>query len=251
MHPDTDLGGPAAAFPATHCSLIRAVASPDATVRRQAQETLIAAYWKPVYKYLRIKWRLPNEDAKDLCQAFFAQALEKDFFERFDPSRARFRTFVRLCVDGFVAKEQRAAARLKRGGHVQLLSLDFAGADEELRLQQPAAAANLDDFFRQEWLRSLVVLAVEDLRHQCASTNKDAHFALFERYDLQGAEAGQTISYLQLGQELGLSTSQVTNYLALARRLFRQFLLDRLRAATGSEDEFQQEVRQMFGGNRP
>ena len=103
MNTDTDLGGPAAAFPATHCSLVRATASPDLTVRRQAQDSLIAAYWKPVYKYLRVRWRLANEDAKDLTQAFFARALEKDFFDRFDPARARFRTFLRTCVDGFAA----------------------------------------------------------------------------------------------------------------------------------------------------
>jgi hypothetical protein len=112
MHPDTDLGGAQAAFPATNCSLIRAVGSLDPGVRKLAQETLIAAYWKPVYKYIRVKWRSDNEDAKDLTQAFFTQVVEKDTFDRFDPAKARFRTYVRLCVDGFVAKEQRAADRL-------------------------------------------------------------------------------------------------------------------------------------------
>src|SRR5262245_13632540 len=123
MDDDTDLGGPAAAFPVTRGSLVRAAGSDDFAVRREAQETLIAAYWKPVYKYVRFKWGVPNEDAKDLTQAFFARSVEKGFFDRFDPAKARFRTFLRVCVDGFVANERRAAGRLKRGGGAELLTL--------------------------------------------------------------------------------------------------------------------------------
>jgi RNA polymerase sigma factor (sigma-70 family) len=248
MYSDTDLGGARAAFPATHCSLVRAVGSPDAAVRRLAQETLIAAYWKPVYKYIRIKWRCDNEDAKDLTQAFFAQAVEKDTFEHFDPAKARFRTFVRFCVDGFVAKEQRAAGRLKRGGGVEVLSLDFEDAEGELRRQEPLADADPDDYFRQEWLRGLFATAVDDLRRHCASSDKNLHFKLFERYDLDGPDSAPGQSYAQLAHEFGLPQTQVTNYLAYARRQFRQLVLARLRVATGTEEEYDQEVRRLFGG---
>jgi RNA polymerase sigma factor (sigma-70 family) len=248
MHPDTDLGGAQAAFPATHRSLVRAVGSPDATVRKLAQETLIAAYWKPVYKYIRVKWRCDNEDAKDLTQAFFAQAVEKDTFEHFAPAKARFRTFLRLCVDGFVAKEKRADGRLKRGGGVEILSLDFEGAEGELRRQEPIADADPDDYFRQEWLRGLFAAAVDDLRLDCTASDKNLHFKLFERYDLDGPDSAPGLSYAQLADEFGFAQTQVTNYLAYARRQFRQLVLCRLRAATGTEEEYDQEVRRLFGG---
>lgn len=249
MDEDTDLGGSAGAFPATRSSLVHAAGSRDPTVRRQAHDALIAAYWKPVYKYVRIRWGCSNEDAKDLTQAFFARAVEKGYFDPFDPARARFRTFVRLCVDGFVAKERRAAARLKRGGGVAPLPLDFEGAEGELRRQPPAAAPDPDDFFRQEWLRGLFGLAVEDLRRQCAAAGKESHFALFERYDLDGPDAPGRLTYERLAEEFGLSATQVTNYLAFARRLFREILLGRLRASTGGEDDYRHEVRRLFGGD--
>jgi RNA polymerase sigma factor (sigma-70 family) len=249
MDKDTDLGGPAEVFPATHGSLVRAAGSPDPAVRKQAQEGLIGAYWKPIYKYVRVKWKLANEDAKDLTQAFFARALEKGFFDRFDPATARFRTFVRVCVDGFVANEQRAAHRLKRGGGQQLLPLDFEWAEGELRRQAPGAGMDPDDFFRQEWVRGLCALAVEELRRQCAATGKETHFALFERYDLEGPDTPGSLTYARLAENFGLSASQVTNYLASTRRQFRQILLDQLRANTGSEEEFQDEVHRLFGGN--
>jgi RNA polymerase sigma factor (sigma-70 family) len=248
---DTDLGGAAAAFPITRCSLVRAASSADAGIRKQAQETLIAAYWKPVYKYIRFKWGMPNEDAKDLTQAFFARALEKDFFDCFDSTRARFRTFVRVCVEGFVGKEHRAAGRLKRGGGIVQVSLDFAGADEELTRHAPAAGSDPDVFFRREWLRGLFALAVDDLRQACEVSGKRVHFALFERYDLEGPDAPEHLTYAALGEQFGLPATQVTNYLASARRQFRELLLDRLRASTGSEEEYQYELRCLFGGEAP
>jgi RNA polymerase sigma factor (sigma-70 family) len=247
MDQDTDLGGPAAVFPATRSSLVRAAGSRDPAVRRQAHEALIGAYWKPVYKYVRLKWGCSNEDAKDLTQAFFARAVEKGFFDPFDPARARFRSFVRLCVDGFVAKERRSATRLKRGGPAGPLPLDFEAAEGELRQQPPAAGLDPDEFFRQEWLRGLFALAVEDLRRQCAAADKGTHFALFERYDLEGPDAPGRLTYESLGREFGLSATQVTNYLAFARRRFRELMLGRLRAGTGSEEDYQHEVRRLFG----
>ncbi len=250
MDSDTDLGGPAA-FPATRCSLVRATASADPGVRRQALDDLIAAYWKPVYKYLRIKWSLPNEDAKDLTQGFFARALEKDFFARYEAARARFRTYVRVCVDGFVAKEHRAGAALKRGGGVELLSLDFATADDELGRLAPVTHTDPDAFFRQEWLRGLFGLAVEDLRRECTASGKEVPFALFQRYDLDGAEAPERLTYAQLAGEFGLPVTQVTNHLAFARRRFRHLVLERLRAATGTEEEFREEAHRLFGGDVP
>jgi RNA polymerase sigma factor (sigma-70 family) len=249
MDDDTDLGGPAAAFPATRSSLVRATLSPDPGVRKQALDALVGAYWKPIYKYFRCKWRLSNEDAKDLTQAFFARAMEKGFFDRFDPARSRFRTFVRVCADRFAANEHRSAGALKRGGCVQQLALDFDSAEDEIARQSSQAGMDPDDFFRQEWLRELFAQAVDDLRRLCMVSGKDVHFMLFERYDLEGLDAGERVSYARLAEEFALPVTQVTNYLAFARRQFRQLLLDRLRASTGSEEEYQREVRSLFGGD--
>ncbi|NJL29730.1 MAG: protein kinase [Thermoanaerobaculia bacterium] len=129
-NPDPQGGG---AFPITRLSLVQAASSNDADHRQQAFGALIEAYWKAVYKYLRLRWHASAEDAQDLTQEFFARAFEKDFFARFDPERARFRTYLRTCLDGFAANERKAAQRLKRGGGAQLLSLDFESAEGELR----------------------------------------------------------------------------------------------------------------------
>jgi RNA polymerase sigma factor (sigma-70 family) len=186
------------AFPLTRRSVVRAAASADPLTRRRAFEALVAAYWKPVYKYLRLKWAAPEEDAEDLTQGFFARALEKGFFDRFDPERARFRTYLRTCLDGFVANERKSAHRLKRGGGAEHVSLDFAGAEAELARTGPPEGTDMHEYFHREWVRSLFGLAVDALRRRCAEAGKKVPFALFERYDLDGSDAALRPSYAEL-----------------------------------------------------
>jgi RNA polymerase sigma factor (sigma-70 family) len=244
---DTDIGGPDARLPATRHSVIEAVASGDPEVRRRAFDILIAAYWKPVYKHVRIKWRADNEDAKDLTQEFFARAMEKGFFDRYDPARARFRTFLRTCLDGFVANQRKAAQRLKRGGEATILSLDFEAAEGELRRIDVPDDADPDDQFRREWVRSLFGFAVDTLRVALAASGKNVYFDLFRRYDLEEDEGGARPTYGDLAKEFGISSSQVTNYLAYARREFRRIVLERLRTLSATDEDFREEARELFG----
>jgi len=44
-------------FPPTRRSVIEAVRSIDAEKRERGLEALCAAYWKPVYKYVRWRWK--------------------------------------------------------------------------------------------------------------------------------------------------------------------------------------------------
>jgi RNA polymerase sigma factor (sigma-70 family) len=223
MDPDTAIGGPNGRFPATRISAVEALRSPDAVERGRGYEALVASYWKPVYKYIRIKWRKSNEDAKDLTQAFFARAIEKDFLQPFDPAKAAFRTFLRACLDGFLANENRAAGRLKRGGDAITEPLDFDAAEGELDRQPVSTELSGEEYFHREWRRHLFGLAVEQLRRECQADGKAIRMRLFERYDL---EEGDAATYEQLAAEFEIPVTQVTNALAAARRDFRRILLE-------------------------
>jgi RNA polymerase sigma-70 factor (ECF subfamily) len=144
MDPDTDIGGPAHRFPATNHSAIINARSDDSSVRRRAFDTILASYWKPAYKYIRLKWHADNEDAKDLTQGFFASAFEKNYFATYDARKASFQTFLRTCLDGFVANERKAGRRLKRGGDMD--HLDFAAAEHELAAHA-SSTLSPEDYF--------------------------------------------------------------------------------------------------------
>jgi RNA polymerase sigma factor (sigma-70 family) len=225
IDPDTDIGGPLHKFPVTNHSAIVAARSDDEIVRRRAFDTILNSYWKPVYKYVRLKWQAGNEDAKDLTQGFFANAFEKNHFASYDAAKASFQTFLRTCLDGFVANERKAGQRLKRGGDMDHYQLDFAAAEHELAAHASATTLSPEEFFHREWVRSMFTMAVEAFRERCIESGRLVHFQLFERYDLND----ENVSYASLAKEFGLDVTTVNNYLAAARRDFRRIVLERMR----------------------
>ncbi|MBL8879625.1 MAG: sigma-70 family RNA polymerase sigma factor [Phycisphaerales bacterium] len=251
MLPDTDLGGPHAAFPNTQLSAVRAAGSADEAARRPACERIIRAYWKPLYKYIRLKWRCDAERAKDLTQGFFSDVIERGLIARFDSTRSAFRTYLRTCADGFVSNEMKAAGRIKRGGHVAVLPLDFGTAEGEISAAEQIAsqdgAADPAAAFDHEWLRSLMEQSVDALRMYCHRRGWAGHFALFEQYDLCDEPQRESTTYQLLGERHGLSESQVTNRLFAVRREFRRILLEQLRDICGSDEEFRDEARRWLG----
>lgn len=171
--PDTTMGGPAGQFPSTQLSLLEAV-SPGGALPNEALERVSALYWKPVYRFIRVKFRKSNEDAKDLTQSFFATALQRDFFGRFDPAKASFRTYLRMAVERFAAGQHAADGRQKRGGGVEFEPVQ----DQAVTTESP------EDVFEREWQRQLFTLGLEDLRAHCAVCAKQLQFEIFEAYDL-------------------------------------------------------------------
>jgi DNA-directed RNA polymerase specialized sigma24 family protein len=245
MDPDTDIGGPLHKFPVTNHSAIINVRSEHHLIRQRAFDTILASYWKPAYKYIRLKWHTDNEDAKDLTQGFFASAFEKNYFATYDPTKASFQTFLRTCLDGFVANERKADRRFKRGGDMDHYQLDFAAADAELASHGSPSTLTPEDYFHREWVRWMFTLAVEAFRQRCNESGHSIHFQLFERYDL--SEDDREVSYGSLAKEFGLDAAKVNNYLAAARRDFRRIFLEKLREITATDEEFRTEARSLLG----
>lgn len=245
MTDDTQIGGPRQQFPVTRWSLVEAARSDHAEERQRALDVLISAYWKPVYKYIRLHWNKENEQAKDLTQDFFVRLVEKGLLDRFDPRRARLRTYLRLCVDGLVMNSDKAAQRQKRGGDLTIVPLDFESAEGELQQLPLCAPGSPEEFFAQEFARSLFGLAVERLRTECDAKGKGLHFRLLELYDIE--EGGKALTYDEVAQRFGIKPTDVTNYLAFARREFRKIILAELRAMTANEEEFQREAQTLLG----
>jgi RNA polymerase sigma-70 factor (ECF subfamily) len=247
MDPDTDIGGGQRRFPVTRQSAIIAARSEDSQVRQGAFDTILACYWKPAYKYIRIKWQATNEDAKDLTQGFFANAFEKNHFADYDATKASFQTFLRTCLDAFVANQRKADKRLKRGGEFSHLTLDFITAEDEIALHRSNSDLTPEEYFYREWVRSLFTGAVESLRRRCNESGRSIQFRLFEIYDLGDVEPEVKTSYASLAKEFSLDPTTVNNYLAATRREFRKAVLEKLREITATEQEFRVEARALLG----
>ncbi|MEJ2085348.1 MAG: sigma-70 family RNA polymerase sigma factor [Acidobacteriota bacterium] len=248
MRDETAIGEGDGRFPATRWSAVQRARSSDPGERREAEEMLLAAYWKPIYKYLRLRWRRSNEDAKDLTQEFFYRLVERSILDGYDPEKARLRTYLRVCLDRLVQNEDRGRKRIKRGGDIQRVSLDFEAAEGELARSLPAETESMESYFEREWLRSLMALVVDALESDCEKRGRPVDFALFERYDLC-EDSAERPTYAELAKSLDIDSVTVTNRLAAVRRRFRALALEKLAEVTGSEEEFRREARALFGAS--
>ncbi len=231
MDPDTRIGGPQNRFPETRGSILLQLNATDCEIRSRAWDTIASVYWKPLYAYQRFRWKLSNEDAKDLIQGFFQHVVEKDCLTAYDESQASFRTFLRLCFDRYSANEWKSAQRIKRGGAVRMETLDDA----------VPAAADVEALFHREWIRNVFALSVAELKHQAS----EAQFEVFSRYDLSDPNLRPT--YSQLSEALGLPATTITNHLAAMRRRLRQIVLQKLRELTATDREYRNEARAVLG----
>lgn len=89
---------------------------------------LCAAYWFPVYAYVRRR-SSSKEDAEDLTQGFFAKLLERGDIAGLRRENGKFRAFLLAAMKHHLANDHDRRQRLKRGGGVTHLSLDWHEAD--------------------------------------------------------------------------------------------------------------------------
>jgi len=235
------------AFPATQFSAVLAAKSTDPVERQRSLERLLWAYYKPVYKHLRLKWRKAPSDAEDVAHDFFARALERGIFALYDPGKGRFRTFVRACLDNFVLNADEAQQRLKRGGGFEMVAADGAEAERELGLV--ATGVDPDAIFDREWARNLVARSLSILEQRMAALDKRPYFEALRLYDLHDGLPGGSDrpSYASVAATLGIEVTTVTNYLHVARKELRTIVLDSLRELTASDEEFREEAKAVLG----
>jgi hypothetical protein len=69
---------------------------------------------------------------------------------------------------------------------------------------------------------------------------------VFEQYDLAADERDRP-TYGELARRHGLSSTEVTNELAAARREFRRLVLEALRDQCATDEEFEAESRALSG----
>jgi RNA polymerase sigma factor (sigma-70 family) len=225
-------------FPETRSTVLD-LASEDPERRARCLEVVAGAYWKPVYKYLRLRWSADVDRAEDLTQSFFATAIDREMLAGYEPGRARFRTFLRACLDRHVIDEHRRTRAKRRGG--TQLQLEFSEAEGELA--SASRFADPHEQFEAEWLRHIMHVAVQRLEARLAEAGKPIHANLFSDYHLKDGAP----SYAEAAARYAISVSNVTNWLHATRREFRRVALEVLAELTLDEADFAAEAMAVFG----
>ncbi len=208
--------------------------------QRELLDGLAAAYWRPVYKFIRVALGRQNEAAKDLTQDFFATVFRPEWMSRADPQRGSFRTFLLASLKNFVRDADKHRGAQKRGGGAQVVPIDAVEEDD-----RPAGAATPEQAFARSWADTLLAEGLADLEHELISRGREPVFRAFRAYCIDGG--GAALTYESLAKQLGVSASDVTNYLSEARRDLRAILVRKVGRYVGSPGEIEAELRELFG----
>jgi RNA polymerase sigma-70 factor (ECF subfamily) len=122
-------------FATTHWSVVLQAASPEAPQVMEALEQLCRTYWYPLYAYVRRRGYV-HENAQDLIQDFFWRLLKGDWLAQVDRRKGRFRSFLLVAMNHFLANAWDRSQRVKRGGRILFQSLEDEAYEE--RFQQDA-----------------------------------------------------------------------------------------------------------------
>jgi len=182
-------------FETTRWSLVLK-AGDDSPAARRALDSLCQRYRSPVLAYLRRRG-IDGGDAEDLTQAFFEKIIAQRLYERADPQRGRFRTFLLSALENFVNDEHQWATRLKRGGGTKAQSLTETELAADVVATDPDTPES--DFDRQ-WALAVLDGAIDRLAMQCEAHGKGEIFRKLKSYVIEPAEHD---SYQQLAGELG------------------------------------------------
>lgn len=227
-------------FATTHWSMVVA-AGGKSSDRQDALSRLCQNYWYPLYAYLRRKGNSPD-DAQDLTQSFFAHLLEKKTFAAADQRKGKFRTFLLTALNNFVVQDWRKGQAAKRGGKHDILSLDFA-AGEGRFLAEPADNTTPEMVYRRRWAMTLLQTAIDRLRGEFGC---DGRAEVFEALAPYLAGASDNAPYAEVAETLNMSVSAVKVTASRMRKRCRTLLRKEVAETVASEEDVDEELRDLF-----
>lgn len=227
-------------FPSTNWEQLDSLRSQGPAERRDTLDTVIAAYWKPLYYYL-LRRGHDFEQAKDLVQGFLTEAIEKQLFSQGQRERGRFRSLLLASFDHYVSNSLRSERARKRSPDGNLVQLDDAAeASEPLFLK---SCDSPEEVFHRAWISGMVLRVPRSLEREFARTGKEAHYAIFAQRVvnpvLDGAEAPPLN---EIAEIYGLTAKEAANRLLTARRAYQRLLREEIALYLGSADEANAEL---------
>jgi RNA polymerase sigma factor (sigma-70 family) len=208
---------------------------------RQALADLCQAYWYPLYAYLRRRGQSPHE-AEDLTQGFIADLLARDFLRDVDPAKGKFRSFLLTALQHYLSNQRDRANRLKRGGKIAHLSLDFHVA-ESCYLREPAHEVTPERLFERRWALTLLDRVLGELERE---VDRGDRGALFERLKPTLTGENDGASYAQIGAELGMTEGAVKVAAHRLRKRYRALLQEEIGRTLADPGEFKEEINALF-----
>lgn len=228
-------------FATTRWSLIAAAADVDAPEARQALADLCAAYWFPIYAYVRRRGH-DRHAAEDLTQAFFARLLEKNDLATADRGRGRFRSFLLTACQHFLANRHDHDVALKRGGGLSHLTLDFDSAEGKFNREPMASHDSAERLYERRWAVELLDRALTELRAEYVESDRTNLFEVLKPTLSGGPSSGYDV----LAERLGMTVGAVKVAVHRLRQRYRDRIRDVIGRTVADPTDVDDEVRDLF-----
>ncbi len=228
-------------FATTHWSIVLSASQPESTRYQQALETLCRTYWFPLYAYLR-RHGFDAQKAEDYIQAFFASLLEKRGLRLADPERGRFRSFLLTALKHFMANEHARAGAQKRGGGRKILSLDIENAENRY-ICEPRDELSPEKLFERSWALAILDRTMARLQAEAANAKKQNLFDCLKVYLTAEKNA---VPYNKVAARLKMTEGAVKVAVHRLRRRYRDLLRDEIAQTVTTEEQINQEIRDLF-----
>jgi RNA polymerase sigma factor (sigma-70 family) len=224
-------------FATTRWTLVSHAARGGDTAAEDALGALFQTYWQPLYRYVRRLGR-GAEDAEDLVQGFFAHLLRQNGLRLADRDRGRFRAFLLGGLKHYMANEWQREHRLKRGGYITRLSIDWKDAETGLSLE-PEDHRSPDKLYDRDWAMALLDKVLDDL----AREEKDLDFARWKPFL---SVSSTRLSYADIAAGFGMTEGAARVAVHRVRKRYRQRLREEIRRTLADEHFVEDEMRSLF-----
>lgn len=229
-------------FNTTRWSLIAGAGAADEARRSAALGELCAAYWKPLYAFLRARGRAP-QDSADLVQDLFAKLLENPALGELTPGTGRFRNWLLTVLVNHERDVRDYGRALRRGGGASLISIN---ADEGERrfaeIQDPSAGP--EELFERAWVREVIENARRALENEHIARGKRSVFTAL--WPLLSAEVNSD-ARRTLARQLGLSPVALRVALHRIKARYRELILEFVRETLDDPSESADELDALIG----
>ena len=174
-----------------------------------------------------------------MLQSFFTKLVEQNFVAAADPDRGRFRSFLLTALKRSVQNDKRDSTRIKRGGHVSLISL----SDHEILETIPDNNLSPDQHYDRQWALQLLERALINVQKDYISKGKRE---IFEEMQSMLALNEKSLDYSSIGTQLGLDASHLRVLAHRLRKDFRRHVLSEIHETVENPDDVQEELEYLF-----
>ena len=230
-----------AQFTTTHWSVVLAAQDVGSEQAEAALGQLCECYWYPLYAFVRRRGFNPH-DAEDLTQEFFYRLLDRNYLKAVDYRKGRFRTFLLMALERFLAKEWRRVRTQKRGGQVTFISMEQQAAEHRYALE-PVSGLSPEQVYEQNCALALLDKALQRLRSEFEAEGKREKFERLKPFLTTDSTRS---SYAELAGQMHLSEAALKMAVSRLRARYGELLREEVAKTLSAEGDVVDELHALL-----